>query len=105
MLNGTPLPGLGVSPAAAWTVTAGGADSADAYALKLNPKNPRQYEFDGIWEAMKVRRETICIRVGDDFREEKIEVLAKRHGPVLKTKTGVPFAAAFPGHDRADRIE
>lgn len=105
MLNGTPLPGIGVSPAAAWTVTAGGADSSDAYALRINPDDPHQYEFDGDWESMTVRQESIRIRDGDDYREETIEALATRHGPVLKTKTGVPFAAAFGGHDRADSME
>ncbi|MHC4403129.1 MAG: penicillin acylase family protein, partial [Planctomycetota bacterium] len=105
MLNGTPLPGIGVSPAAAWTVTAGGADSSDAYALKINPNDPHQYEFDGDWEPMTVRRETIRIRDGDSYREETVESMATRHGPVLRTKTGVPFAAAFGGHDHADSIE
>jgi len=105
LLNGTPLPGIGVSPAAAWTVTAGGADSSDAYALKINPDDRHQYEFDGDWEQMTVRQETIRIREGDGYHEETIEALATRHGPILETKGGVPFAAAFGGHDRADSME
>jgi len=105
MLNGTPLPGIGMSPSAAWTVTAGGADSSDAYALRLNPKDPHQYEFDGEWENMTVRREVIRVREGDGCRTETVEALATRHGPVLKTKDGVPFAAAFGGYDGADALE
>lgn len=105
MLNGTPLPSIGVSPAAAWTVTAGGADSSDAYALRINPDDPLQYEFDGDWENMAVRQETIRIRDGDGYLDEVIEAMATRHGPILETKDGEPFAAAFGGYELADAME
>jgi acyl-homoserine-lactone acylase len=105
-LTGTPLPGLGITPSAAWTVTAGGADSSDAYALKINSDNPHQYEFDGQWEEMDVRKETIRIRQPDgSTRKEHVEVLATRHGPILDTKGGVPYAAAMGGYDRADAFD
>jgi acyl-homoserine lactone acylase PvdQ len=105
-LTGTPIPGLGVTPFAAWTVTAGGADSSDAYALKINPDNAHQYKFDGEWEDMDVRKETIRVRQPDgSTREERIEVLATQHGPVLRTKSGVPYAAAMGGYDRADALD
>lgn len=105
MLHGSPLIGLGVTPAAAWTLTAGGADSSDAYALRIHPDDPGQYEFDGQWKTMSVRRETIRVRDGDGYREEIVEARSTLHGPVWKTKTGVPYAAAFSGHDHADSIE
>jgi acyl-homoserine-lactone acylase len=105
-LTGTPFPGLGLTAHAAWTVTAGGADSSDAYALKINPDNPHQYEFDGKWRDMDVRKETIRIRQPDGTMQEKrIEVLATRHGPILETKSGVPFAAAMGGYGRADAFD
>jgi acyl-homoserine-lactone acylase len=105
MLQGTPIPGLGVTPYAAWTVTAGGADSSDAYALKLNPDNPRQYEFDGRWVDMDARTESFQIRQPDgSFKTVTEEVLATRHGPVLETQSGIPFAAAFGGYEQADAI-
>jgi len=104
--SGTPLPGLAATPYAAWTVTAGGADSSDAYALKLNPDNPHQYQFDGKWLDMDVREETIRIRQPDgQFTTRTVQVLATRHGPVLKTRSGVPYAAAMGGYERADTLE
>jgi acyl-homoserine-lactone acylase len=104
--TGTPLPGLGVTPHAAWTVTAGGADSSDAYALQINPDNPHQYRFDDEWVEMDVQQETIRIRQPDgSFMDKSIEVLATRHGPILETKTGVPFAAAMGGYQQADAID
>lgn len=105
-ITGTPLPGLGVSPHAAWTFTAGGADSSDAYALERNPDNAHQYRFDDGWEDMDVREDTIRIRQTDgSFAEEHIEVLATRHGPILETKGGVPYAAAMGGYRQADALE
>ncbi|MEE3371546.1 MAG: penicillin acylase family protein [Planctomycetota bacterium] len=105
-LAGTPIPGLGVTPYAAWTVTAGGADSSDAYALKLNPARAHEYEFDGEWLKMDVQRESISVRQpnGETIVRE-IEVLETRHGPVLKTSTGVPYAAALGGYRRGDLFD
>lgn len=105
MIKGTPLPGLAVTPHAAWTVTAGGADSSDAYALRINPDDPHQYEFDGRWRQMEVRQEVFRIRQGDGFREETREVLATVHGPVFQTKDGTPYAASFGGFERCDALE
>lgn len=105
MINGTPLPGLGFSNHAAWTFTAGGADSSDAFALRINPDNPDQYEMDGRWVNMDVRTETVNVRRSGKLEESKVKVRATLHGPVLTTKGGVPFAAAFAGFDRADAIE
>ena len=105
-LTGTPIPGLGITPYAAWTVTAGGADSSDAFALKINPDNPHQYRFDDKWEDMDVRNETIRIRYPDgNVGQQRTQVLATRHGPVLRTHNGVPYAAAMGGYDRADALD
>ena len=105
MLQGTPIPGLGLTPNAAWTVTAGGADSSDAYALKINPDNPHQYEFDGAWADMDVRTESFKVRQPDGTYETVTrDVLATRHGPILETESGVPYAAAFGGYDQGDAI-
>ena len=90
---------------AAWTVTAGGADSSDAYALRINPDDPHQYEFDGRWRQMEVRQEVFRIRQADGFREETREVLATVHGPVFQTKDGTPYAASFGGFERCDALE
>jgi len=105
MIKGTPLPGLAVTPLAAWTFTAGGADSSDAYALRINPDDPHQYELDGRWRPMEVRQEVFRIRQEDGFREERREVLATVHGPVFYTEDGTPYAASFGGFERCDALE
>ena len=105
MIKGTPLPGLAVTAHAAWTFTAGGADSSDAYALRINPEDPHLYELDGRWRQMEVRQEVFRIRQANGFREETREVLSTVHGPVFTTKDGTPYAVSFGGFERCDSLQ
>jgi len=105
MIKGTPLPGLAVTPHAAWTFTAGGADSSDAYALRIHPDDPHQYELDGRWRQMEVREEVFRIRQADGFRQETREVLSTVHGPVFQTQDGTPYAVSFGGFLRCDSLQ
>jgi penicillin G amidase len=55
-------------------------DQEDLYVYALNPENPDQYRYNGVWEAMQVRRELVAVK-GEADRE--IELRSTRHGPVL----------------------
>jgi len=46
---GTFMLGYGHTEHFGWAPTTGGPDTADVYAMKLNPDNPMQYEYDGEW--------------------------------------------------------
>ena len=105
MLAGTPVVDLGVTPGAAWTFTAGGADSSDAFALRLNPDNPDEYEFDGEYVPMEVRTETFRIRDGNSFRMATERFRYTRHGPVMTNTAGEPFAAGLPHWNDGRGIE
>ena len=105
MLVGTPLVGLGATPAAAWTFTAGGADSSDAYALRINPDNPNQYEWDGEYVPMEVRQETLRYRDGKEIKEVVETFRYTRHGPVGTNKQGEPYAARHGNWNHALTME
>ena len=64
----------------AWGFTNTGPDVQDLYIEKLNPANPRQYEFQGEWVDMDVRTETIRVAGGDDLT---LEILSTMHGPII----------------------
>jgi penicillin G amidase len=64
----------------AWTTTTGASDLTDTYVERLNPANPRQYQFNGQWENMDCRTETYTFR-GAPVESE--EICRTRHGPVL----------------------
>ena len=97
MIVGTPVVGLGTTPGVAWTLTAGGADSSDAFALRLKPEDAQQYQWDGQWTAMECSREIFRVRDGLRLRQAAAEFRYTRHGPVLTNERGEMFAARLPG--------
>lgn len=101
---GTPLPLMGATPWAAWTLVPGGADSADAFALRLNPADPDEYEWDGKFVRMKLRRETLRVRDVTP-RDVEVRLRSTRHGPVFLDSRGRPFAAWLGGDDHARALE
>ena len=104
-LVGTPLIGLGATPAAAWTFTAGGADSSDAYALRVNPDNPNQYEWDGKYVPMEVSEETLRYRDGETIKEVAETFRYTRHGPVAANKQGELYAGRHGNWNHALAME
>ena len=77
------LPGvtIGHNGKIAFGITIFPADQEDLYVYELNPKNPRQYRYEGGWEDMRVVRESVAVK-GEAARE--VELAFTRHGPVLK---------------------
>jgi penicillin amidase len=71
---------IGRSGGFAWTTTTGASDLTDTYVVELNPANPREYRFNGSFEAMDCRNEVHTVR-GVPF--ERQEICRTRHGPVL----------------------
>ncbi len=64
-LVGTFLLAFGHTEHFGWAPTTGGPDTADVYAMKLNPDNPLQYEYDGEWRDAQLGTVTIQVKGGD----------------------------------------
>ena len=62
-----------------WGSTAGMGDTVDIYAEKLNPDNPHEYLFDGVYKPMDKRLEVIKVRGAAPVT---IEVWSSVHGAV-----------------------
>lgn len=62
---GVPGVVIGHNRTIAWGFTNAGVDVQDAYILKLNPDNPRQYEYNGAWVDFVVREEIFGIADGE----------------------------------------
>ncbi|MFO7708675.1 MAG: penicillin acylase family protein [Desulfobacterales bacterium] len=71
----------------AWGYTNVSADDMDFYLEKINPENPDEYEFNGAWRKMTVRREQIRVK-GDKVEARTIRFTHR--GPILTAlqKTG-----------------
>ena len=76
------LPGvsIGHNEHGAWGLTIFGSDSEDLYVYDTNPANPLQYKYNGAWESMMVRKDTIAVK-GE--APVAVELKYTRHGPVV----------------------
>ena len=93
-LPGLPFVGLGYTDGAAWAATAGGADSADVFELKINPKNPDQYWYDGQWRDLVVRDVTIRVKTAAGKVEERpFRMRESVHGPISRRRTAASWPA------------
>jgi len=64
-LVGTFLLGFGHTEHFGWAPTTGGPDTGDVYAMRLNPDNPMQYEYDGEWRDAQVGMVTVPVKDSD----------------------------------------
>ncbi len=69
-LPGTPLVVAGHNDRIAWGMTNVMNDDADFYLEKINPSNPDEYEFNGAWRPLEIRKEVIKIRKGETLERE-----------------------------------
>jgi penicillin amidase len=64
----------------AFSVTSGFGDQVDVYVELLHPTDPYRYWYNGSWQAMSRRTETIAVKGSAPIT---IEVARTVHGPVL----------------------
>ncbi|MCA9427873.1 MAG: penicillin acylase family protein, partial [Candidatus Omnitrophica bacterium] len=94
---GSPIISLGHNEYLSVAMTTGSGDTADVFEETLNPDNPLQYEVDGEWKDMTVRKDVIRVRKEDgSFDDIEVEIHETRHGPVVATKDGKAYAMAIP---------
>ncbi|HEX6819189.1 MAG TPA: penicillin acylase family protein [Ktedonobacterales bacterium] len=97
-LPGIPGVIIGHNDYIAWGVTNVEADNTDLYLETLDPTNhPGQYFYEGSWQPLKVRHETIKVRGGSPV---SLTVSATDHGPLMNSvdadiKSFAPVALAW----------
>jgi len=69
--RGFSLPGvpgilIGHNDRIAWGLTNAAFDAEDLFIERINPENPNQYEVNGEWRDMDIRREEIVVRGWDE---------------------------------------
>jgi penicillin amidase len=77
---GVPVFWTGATRTTAWGQVALHANVSDLFEETLDATDPERYDLAGRWVAAERREERISVRGG---REEHIEVLTTRHGPLL----------------------
>jgi penicillin amidase len=76
------LPGISIghNGTIAFGLTIFDVDQEDLYVYDLNPKNAREYRYQGSWEPMRVVRESIDVKGAAPVQ---VELIFTRHGPVI----------------------
>jgi penicillin amidase len=76
------IPGvsIGHNDSGAWGLTIFSTDGEDLYVYKTNPRNRRQYWYQGAWVPMRVLRESIPVKGEPPV---SVELAYTRHGPVV----------------------
>ena len=72
-----------------WAFVVNHPDLADVYVLDINPENPDQYRFDGVWRDLERKTAPLTVRLFGSFRWTfEREVLWSVHGPVVRRPHG-----------------
>jgi penicillin amidase len=105
---GAPAVVIGHNQEIAWGFTNAFPDVQDLYVEKPNPENPREFEFQGKWEAATILREEIRVKGRKEPHLE--EVVITRHGPILNRVVAIspasaPIALRWVGHDPSGTIQ
>ena len=79
-IPGQPCVVAGHNDYIAWGMTNVMVDDMDFYLEKINPDNPDEYEMDGAWRPMEIRREEIRVKDGETV--EKMTRFTHR-GPIV----------------------
>ena len=97
MIAGWPLIPIGVGKDYAWTLTSGGSDNSDIFALTLNPANPGQYMYKGEWRDLDCRVETIRVAGAAPVSQT---LCTSVQGPVIAQAGGTAYAFANATYGR-----
>lgn len=81
------LPGvaLGHNEQIGFGFTIVGIDQQDLYVEKLNPSNPDEYRYRGLWKKVEVERQSLPVK---GHTAEQIELRYTIHGPVIYEDRG-----------------
>lgn len=75
------IPGISIghNEYGAWGLTVFETDGEDLYVYELNPENPNQYKYQGVWVDMKTIQETIKVK---GQKDTIVNLNYTQHGPV-----------------------
>ncbi|CAI2487996.1 penicillin acylase family protein [Serratia proteamaculans] len=88
---GYPMVEFGYNRDISWGSTWGAGDNVDIYQLKLNPKNPEEYFYQGKYRLLEKRIETIAVK---DSETQHLAVYRSVQGAVIdyNPKLGLAYA-------------
>ena len=81
-----------------WAHTVNYHTFGDIYEIKINPKNKKQYLYDGEWRDFGKRIVKLKVKIAGIKIPVKRKVLLTEYGPTFKNKEGL-YAIRFPAYE------
>jgi acyl-homoserine-lactone acylase len=88
---------VGSSPNLGWAHTTNYNTWGDIHQLIINPKNKKQYQYDGQWKDFKRDKIKLKVKIAGIKLGVKKKALYTEFGPVFETKHG-KYAIRFPAY-------
>ncbi len=99
-LAGSPYIGLGHNDKIGWAMTTGGPDTADVFALTLDPDDPGRYRYDDGWR--EIEAHTVSLQFPDGSSRDYVWE-STPHGPIVARTDGMAYAARISYDASSDR--
>lgn len=81
-----------------WAHTTNYHTFGDIYKMEINPKNKKQYKYDGTWKNFGVRVAKLKVKIAGMVFSVKKKILLTEYGPTYKNKEGL-YAIRFPSYN------
>ena len=81
-----------------WAHTTNYHTFGDIYKIEINPKNKKQYKYDGYWRNFGVRIVKLKVKIAGIVIGVKKKVLLTEYGPTYKSKQGL-YAIRYPSYN------
>ena len=89
---------VGTNKYLGWAHTVNYHSFGDVYKMEINPKNKKQYKYDGEWRNFGKRIVKLKVKVAGIRIGVKKKVLLTEYGPTYKNKEGL-YAIRFPSYN------
>ena len=99
-LAGSPYIGLGHNDKIGWAMTTGGPDTADVFALTLDPDDPNRYRYDEGWR--EIDSHTVTLGFPDGSARDYVWESTPQ-GPIVARSDGMAYAARISYDASTDR--
>ena len=96
-LVGSPTMAMGFNDDLGWALTFNQADAMDLIELEVVDN---KYLINGEWKEFTMVEQTIKVKTGESFTEEKIQIKESDFGFVIEEKVGKALALRISGFDR-----
>lgn len=81
-----------------WAHTTNYHTFGDIYKMEINPKNKKQYKYDGEWKNFGVRTAKLKVKIAGIIFSVKKKILLTEYGPTYANKEGL-YAIRFPSYN------